>query len=483
MATKILYEISSGDITELENKHASATVNGKILEIGDELRAGDIITAKTNAGWAFFNGDATSNVSSIYFICEDPFMGDIEYKGFTLSESDTIATFNMVDVGNLKYIGLAVSTKAGDIPLPKSLYTVSVEDVEQLTVNEVSANVNGVPIVAGSVLRLGDVVTAVISGNRNFYVHTETPEISSIYFTCEDFLLGDIEYRGFELSNNNQTAVFTMSDVVGGFVYKFWNISTKIETPDVVGANNVYEIDYEKLTQINQERFTTYAGRDDPFDYGQYILSVLEFPFTIPSEIIGGPANIQLADKTLTVAGVKLLDDSITVDMGVITVPEKVGNLLDYVKTKAVLHLPRSPSIVLDLEYVIGQTLGIFYILDAYTGTATINVTSTKLDGVVSSNQVDIGVKVPYMANAYSQPENTGVVAGGANGVLTPYVEIIRNESILSNGFFTAPIVDESLIGAQSGFVKIDNVDLICSALSDEKARIISALANGVIIK
>ena len=483
MTTKILYEISSGDITELENKHASATVNGKILEIGDELKLGDIITAKTNDGWAFFNGDTTSNVSSIYFTCEEPLMGEVEYKGFTLSERGTIATFNMIDVGNLKYIGLAVSTKAGDTPLPKSLYTVSVEDVKQLTVNEVSANVNGVPIVAGSVLRLGDVVTAVIIGNRHFHVRKETPEISSIYFTCENFLLGDIEYKGFELSNNNQTAVFTMTDVEVGFVYKFWNIGTKIETPYVVGANNVYEINYEKLTQINKERFTKYAGRDEPFDYGQYILSVLEFPFTIPREVIGGPANIQLADKTLTVSATKLLDDAIKIDMGVITVPEKVGNLLDYVKTKAVLHLPRSPSIVLDLEYVIGQTLGIFYILDAYTGTATINVTSTKLDGVVSSTQVDIGVKVPYMANAYSQTENTGVVAGGANGVLAPYIEIIRNESVLSNGFFTSPIVDESLIGVQSGFVKIDNVDLICSALSDEKVRIISALSNGVIIK
>ena len=83
MATKILYEISSGDITELENKHASATVNGKILEIGDELRAGDIITAKTNAGWAFFNGDTTSNVSSIYFICKILLWGRLNIRGLS----------------------------------------------------------------------------------------------------------------------------------------------------------------------------------------------------------------------------------------------------------------------------------------------------------------------------------------------------------------------------------------------------------------
>ena len=368
--------------------------------------------------------------------------------------------------------------------LPKALYTVKATDIEQLTANEVDVKVNGADVVEGSVLRIGDVLTANVSGNRFFYVRDTEPLVNSIYFKCWDADNGEYVYNPFTLSNSNQTAVYTMVDnSTNDLSYDKWVIATKIETPKVVGNNNVYEIDSDKLSQINKERFTVIPGSDAPYDYGQYILSVLQFPFAVPSDIIGGPDNIQLADKTLTVSAPKLLDDAIKIDMGVITVPEKVGNLLDYVKTKAVLHLPRSPSIVLDLEYVIGQTLGIFYILDAYTGTATINVTSTKLDGVISSSQVDIGVKVPYMANVYSQPENTGVVAGGANGVITPYIEIIRNESILSNGFFTVPVVDESLIGDQSGFVKIENVDLSCSALSDEKAKIISTLTNGVIIK
>ena len=166
------------------------------------------------------------------------------------------------------------------------------------------------------------------------------------------------------------------------------------------------------------------AGSDTPYDYGQYILSVLQFPFDIPDNIIGGSSAIQLADKTLTANGDQLLDDVIKVDLGTITVPNTHNNLLDFAGTQAIIHLPHAPSIVLELEYVIGQTLGIYYLLDCYTGTATINITSTKLEGVISSTQVDIGVRIPYMANSYSEPENTGVEAGGNNGVKIPYIEL-----------------------------------------------------------
>ena len=72
---------------------------------------------------------------------------------------------------------------------------------------------------------------------------------------------------------------------------------------------------------------------------------------------------------------------------------------------------------------------------------------------------------------------------GGDNGVLIPYIEIVRNDAILPNGFFTVPVVDESLISGQSGFIKIDNVELETSALGNEKAQIISLLNSGVIIK
>ena len=366
--------------------------------------------------------------------------------------------------------------------LPKALYTVKTEDITAITDNEIDMKVNGADITAGSVLRLGDSIVAKVSGIRKFYTDTSLHG-TSINFAV--FFDGESQWLQFSLSDNDQTATFTMVDDTSesAGTYQAWNIRTKQETPAVVGTNNVYKIDTNILSSVNKERFVTITGSDTPFDYGQYILSVLQFPFDIPADQILTPENIQLANRQLSVVANKVATDKIKIDLGEIIVPDTYGNMLSFANTNAVIHLPLAPSIVLDLEYVIGQTLGVYYLLDCYTGTATINITSTKLAAVISSTQVNIGVRVPYMADSYTAPENTGVVAGGNNGVKIPYIELISHDAILPNGFFTVPVVDETLIGGQSGFIKIDNVELETGALGNEKAQIISLLSQGVIVK
>lgn len=366
--------------------------------------------------------------------------------------------------------------------LPKALYTVKTEDITAITDNEIDMKVNGADITAGSVLRLGDSIVAKVSGIRKFYTDT-TLHGTSINFAV--FFDGESQWLQFSLSDNDQTATFTMVDDTSGSAgtYQAWNIRTKQETPAVVGTNNVYKIDTNILSSVNKERFVTITGSDTPFDYGQYILSVLQFPFDIPADQILTPENIQLANRQLSVVANKVATDKIKIDLGEIIVPDTYGNMLSFANTNAVIHLPLAPSIVLDLEYVIGQTLGVYYLLDCYTGTATINITSTKLAAVISSTQVNIGVRVPYMADSYTAPENTGVVAGGNNGVKIPYIELISHDSILPHGFFTVPVVDETLISGQTGYIKVDNVELVTGALGNEKAQIISLLNSGVIIK
>ncbi|AZF88303.1 hypothetical protein [Salmonella phage Astrid] len=366
--------------------------------------------------------------------------------------------------------------------LPKALYTVKAADITAISDNEIDMKVNGADITAGSVLRLGDVIVAKVSGIRKFYTDT-TLHGTSINFAV--FFDGESQWLQFALSDNDQTATFTMVDDTSGSAgtYQAWNIRTKQETPAVVGTNNVYKIDTSILSSVNKERFVTITGSDTPFDYGQYILSVLQFPFDIPADQILTPENIQLANRQLSVAANKVATDKIKIDLGEIVVPDTYGNMLSFANTNAVIHLPLAPSIVLDLEYVIGQTLGVYYLLDCYTGTATINITSTKLAAVISSTQVNIGVRVPYMADSYTAPENTGVVAGGNNGVKIPYIELISHDAILPHGFFTVPVVDETLISGQTGYIKVDNVELVTGALGNEKAQIISLLNSGVIIK
>ncbi len=366
--------------------------------------------------------------------------------------------------------------------LSKALYTVKAEDMTAISDNEIDMKVNGADITTGSVLRLGDVVVAKVSGIRKFYTD---PALHGTSINFAVFFDAEMQWLQFTLSDNDQTATFTMVDDTSGSAgtYQAWNIRTKQETPAVVGTNNVYKIDTNILSSVNKERFVTIAGSDTPFDYGQYILSVLQFPFDIPADQILTPENIQLANRQLSVVANKVATDKIKIDLGEIVVPDTYGNMLSFANTNAVIHLPLAPSIVLDLEYVIGQTLGVYYLLDCYTGTATINITSTKLAAVISSTQVNIGVRIPYMADSYTAPENTGVVAGGNNGVKIPYIELISHDAILPHGFFTVPVVDETLISGQTGYIKVDNVELVTSALGNEKAQIISLLNSGVIIK
>ena len=72
---------------------------------------------------------------------------------------------------------------------------------------------------------------------------------------------------------------------------------------------------------------------------------------------------------------------------------------------------------------------------------------------------------------------------GGDNHVKTPYIEIIQNMPILGNGFFTAPIVDENSLNGYNGFAKVDDINLVSKATSNEKGTILNILKSGVIIK
>lgn len=478
-----VYTFTADDITTANNAGVILKLNGVNVVAGSKFSYSDTLTATCNNGKAFYIKSG-ENTSSINFGGFDDDTGDYIYTNPAFNTEKTVATFNpKVGITFSKFECKTVSVSEVQAKL---LYTLTADDIDALTINQIDYKINGVTAILGSQLRLGDVCVAKVTGNRKFYIEQTNPVGTSIRHFWYDDDTGDMVNLNYALSDNNQTGTFTVIDNSGsisGYGINSFKVSTRIETPSVVGNNNVYKITNDTLTLVNKERFTIIAGSDTPYDYGQYILSVLQFPFDIPDNIIGGSSAIQLANKTLTANGEKLLDDVIKVDLGTITVPNTHNNMLDFAGTQAIIHLPRAPSIVLELKYVIGQTLGVYYLLDCYTGTATINITSTKLEGVISSTQVDIGVRVPYMADTYTAPENTGVEVGGNNGVKIPYIELISHDAILPHGFFTVPVVDETIINGLTGYIKVDNVELVTGALGNEKAQIISLLNSGVIIK
>lgn len=150
-------------------------------------------------------------------------------------------------------------------------------------------------------------------------------------------------------------------------------------TPTVEGDNSIYYINQSILTDVNNSRFVA-NGSEDSLDYGVYILSVLSFPFELPESVIDVKQNIYLANINTGVEADSLKVSSFTVDLGEITVNGSEQNLLDYVGVTALLHLPFSEPVEIDLNYLIDETIKIEYVVSAYDSNVLINIKSSKLN-------------------------------------------------------------------------------------------------------
>lgn len=364
-------------------------------------------------------------------------------------------------------------------------YVLSTSDVNSLDSNHVTIKINGVVGVVGSKLKYGDSLIATAADGWEFIKSATTPK-SSIHFRTN--ILGVIKYGDFTISEDNKTATYTFVAPSTDHQYSWSSLNVlTTQSADVYGSNNVYKITDDILGLVNGARFTTTTGaggESEVYDYGQFILSVLQLPFNIDPDLILTTENIMLATLDTKVAAPKLSTDKIKLDLGSISVPKSHNNLLDYIDTTAIIHLPRVEPMAIDLIYVIGETVSIKYIVDCYTGIATVNIYSTKINDVVITRQVNLGVEIPYANTMTSRSvDNAGINIGGDNGVTTPYIEIVKSDFIKPDGFFTIPIIDESLLSSQAGFVKVVEVELKTTAIKSEKDELISILNNGVIIK
>ena len=370
-------------------------------------------------------------------------------------------------------------------------YNIKQIDLDNAAAAHAVLKVGNIPAVLGTPVAIGDVITATADAGYEFSMITNpsipSAQIASVYF-LETSKYGN-KNTSFTLSSDKKTCTFTMVENSGQFVYSQIKLSSVQLTPDVTGTNNIYKIDKDILSQVNRKRFKIVSdGGTTPnetvYDYGQFILSVLSLPFAIPPQYILNDENVVLASLDTGVKAPALSSDVIKIDMGSITVNPVNNNLLDYINTVAILRLPRVDSIVIDLEYVIGKTLNIEYLLDCYTGRATVNIISSETGETVVSKQADIGVSVPYInIHNDAQLSNDNVEVGGDNGIYTPFIELVKIDTLLADGMFTIPIVDETELTNQTGFIRVEEINLNSGATRNEKNELLSLLRNGVIIK
>lgn len=485
----MMYIFTQADITYFNNYQVNVFVNGVEAVDGSSFSNGDTLKAKifdgvtnrifTGSSGMWFGGvnDSTGQYKSSgsWDISGDGLETIIILSGWTDSPWDF--DWNVI-----------TEVVVPSIPID-AVFLLTQDDIDYLALNDVYMYVNNVVAVADQYFLQGDYVEARIENNPNrYFLPPQNPTgVGGFSLGAENTGTGQWIIIKFDNSIDLKYATYTFleSDVYLDYVIE---LRTEIRTPEVLSSNNVYSIDNEILKEVNSVRIeTTIDGQI--FDYGQYILSVLKLPFDISGDLLGGKDNIILGGKDTSVLADTLIEDHITYNLGVISVPVVNDNALDYVNTIANLHLPFSPPIEIDLEYVIGCELSIEYVLDVYQGSVVINVISTKTDGDnpfslnISSTNVDIGVSVPFMsANDFGSITNDNYISGSDNGVRVAFIELVKDVLILENGFFTSPVVDESVLLGNTGYVEVEHINLKSNASKSEKDMLVSLLKQGVII-
>ena len=389
----------------------------------------------------------------------DPVMEEDYY--FTLSAGNTTATITPPASGslNLSYYGTFAT--------PAFHFTST--DVANWAAANFQMKLNGVLVVGAGSINIGDAIT--LEG-INDYVF-----ISASFFdvVTEDTL-------NLTLAGDRKTATGAMTHTYSSFTYSLESGAVI----NVKGSNSVYVVADEDLSKITAARFAQPAGSaTNIVDYGRFILGLIKLPFTVDPAFIVGTEQVLLGPLETGVFAGLMNVDRLTYSLGSIAVAGSEGNVLDFADTEAVLHLPYTNPVKLDVDYVIGQTVTVDLLINLYDGTADYNITSTKLGGVVVTDKVRLDIGIPF-ASPDTTPGSsslTNIDFGVANGVQTAYIEILRKGQVLPYGFFTSPVVVESTIGFQTGYVVVEDVNLkVPRATASEIAEIERLLGDGVIL-
>ena len=449
-------------IDSLNSGNCDIYKNGVIMGLNSTASDGDLLEIKTRNNY-IFNSPPTS-----VMINSD---NDRETITYELNSEKTIGSklINLASWDNSTIRNFTVSTSQ-----VKVRYVYNANNDDAVKNNNCTLLINGVPPVINSSYYNGDIISLIANDGYEF---VDTP-----YFTAlandgsgDRFRVDMLDDNGWyilniNLSNNETLAVINI-------------VTTQIDI--VAGANNLYKITKSDLKQINIDRFVN-SGSNPPtvIDYGTNILGVINLPFNINPDLIQNPELIKLGTHETTVTAPKVITDKLYLNLGDISVPMP-ENSLGFTNATALIHLPYANSLTLDINAVMGQIINVEYVIDLYNGNSYVNIKSNKSDSIIASSSVDLGINIPYssMLGDNNTVYNSNMSLGGDNHVKTPYIEIIQNMPILGNGFFTAPIVDENSLNGYNGFAKVDDINLVSKATSNEKGTILNILKSGVIIK
>ena len=283
------------------------------------------------------------------------------------------------------------------------------------------------------------------------------------------------------------------------------------------------------IEQIELKKLSQFLWSSDFFD-NILLLNNSPIENIISLKVLIGNASSRGTTQTLTLGNVPTTvnvvpcNETITIDVGSITIPHEYDNFLDFEPyTKVQIYLPFYGCAMLDSSLVVGRSISIKYIIDVITATAKIKIihdnktlyefkTTCGSDlPITSSNRAS--VEMGYLSSAVGM--GVSVASGNVIGALASGLSMAQSQFHSSTSgnvsgvlnfhdsrmvtiLVDRPVYTELLnfnkthgrmcnlskkLRNLNGFTKCaENVQIPFNCLDEERTMIIEQLVNGVII-
>lgn len=244
---------------------------------------------------------------------------------------------------------------------------------------------------------------------------------------------------------------------------------------------NVYSASDGVLSALANDRWLVTGS--DYIDMGEYLYNVYKYPLAIdPALISTDQIKIKLGRYETKTSSNYFLRTRVKFDLGKIKVDEEYHNVYDYRNVTCLIHVPYSDPIQIDSTYVIGQELQLYYMLDLYNGTTTLEVYSTKIaNELVFRQPIEVAYDIPFMKQSYNDVKGR-LGKYLSNRINIAYIEVIRPIPYDTMSEQGKEGKEVKMLSEFKGYVEVKDVHLDTKATDVEQDHIRQLLRSGVYI-
>ena len=148
------------------------------------------------------------------------------------------------------------------------------------------------------------------------------------------------------------------------------------------------------------------------------------------------------------------------------------------------LHIPFFDVIRLPVEYVMNQTIHIKYLIELYSGTCYVDITSSFNNGnSVYNDSMKIIQDIPFVINKKNSLVKD-INYRYFNDITKPFIELVNNIPYCTKeNIFGRETQEVNNLLSKNGYIEVKEIELVSSATLEEQKQIESLLREGIYIK